>query len=227
MRFIIVLFCFLYPVFGSTQIFNQSIIKTRLIQGLIAYNPSISYEKSIYARISVEAEVSYLNRRWKSTGGEWDFGHFFYSTGVKFSIGSKYYFFKKNRLIKPTQEFSLGSPFGLYFSAQFKYKNVQVNGLKKYDFHSTYLRTINTKQSIPGISILWGKQVPLFNILSIETFGGITFQFNGNKTEEIRYSINLSEIGQTNNIKIEPLAFELGLRIGYYFKSKNKCIKLP
>ena len=223
-------------VLGSVQaqFFNAAVLKTRPLQDFVTRNPSLAFEKPLVPRFSAELELIYMNRRLQHSGREWGVGQLYDSDGLKVFAGIRYYFGKQKNPVNKlspkisyfwitysrdrSQDLPAEAPFGWFVSCQYRQLFVKTHSVRKYTLNGQYINTIRILESAPGIGLRVGRQTQFMQHWTIESYLGITRNFNFNYRQEVTGSLDPSTIGQItirdrNNV-VTP---DFGLRIGYHF----------
>jgi hypothetical protein len=147
------------------QFLQKPLLKTKPFRTAIAWNPNLSVETQIgSSRFSFNQELTYLLRL--RTSAFWTRSPLFYWTnGIQTITGCRFYFDR-----------NLKYPRGHFFSLQAGYTYTYT---KRQDHFSDpgYLYTANTTTKYPEINLAIGKQILVYNRLSIDFLLGINTIF--------------------------------------------------
>ncbi len=215
----IILSLFFIQITADAQFFHNTIIKTNPYQDIVAFNPTLGFEKPVHNRFSVEAGFMFRNRNWNSSGGEGNFGHFYKGEGYRIMLGSKVYFGKSKKiLVNENQK----APFGWFANIQVAYSYAKTFHIEKVAAVSgSYQNTVDVEKQWPEINLGIGRQFLLFKMISLEFFVGPSIYLAHKEKSTIVDSENPAEIGnsETENYPsgqiIKP---NVVVTIGYYIK---------
>lgn len=158
---------------SHAQFFKHTIVKTKLLQDIVAFNPNLVFEKPLSNKISVELDFMYRNRVWNSTGQNGDFGKFYQGDGFKLLGGSKLYFGKANKQFADGQK----APFGWFVSFQLAYSMAITHNIANPEIQGDnppYY--FDSRKNWGNINLGIGKQFYLFKTISMEFFVGPTYR---------------------------------------------------
>lgn len=158
-RYLIIIL-FLISNLANAQLLQKPVIKIKPFRYAIAWNPNLGVEAQIKSsRFAISQEVTYMLRTKDAIG----FESFFYvwSKGFHTLTECRFYFDR-----------NLKYPRGHYLSVQADYS---YSFIEKQDYFNLdgYLYTANTTIKYPEINFAIGKQILLFNRLSIDFLFGI------------------------------------------------------
>ena len=158
---------------AHTQFFNKTVIKTRLFQDIIAFNPNLGFEKTLNTKYSVEVEFLYRNRNWDSSNSEGDFGSFYNGDGYRALMGSKMYFGKSNkRFGDPSQK----APIGWFINAQIAYSFAITYNIEKESHLGTSQYKVDSRKNWMNLNFGIGRQFFLMENLVFEFYAGPTYR---------------------------------------------------
>lgn len=199
------------------QFFSNTIIKTRPLKDLIALNPNIGFEKPFHKIFSAEFEFTYRNRSWESAGGEYNFGRYYDSDGLKILVGSRVYVGKTNKHLNAiTQK----APFGWFASLQLGFNNFKIHNIEKVSFHGIYMNNVSLIKRWPELNILLGRQFYLSKHLSFESYLGPSIYLHYYEKSTIINSETQEDIGKTT-VRSYKAGWRtipnVSLTLGYHF----------
>lgn len=162
----------LFQIACQAQFFSNTIIKTRPLIGIVAFNPSFGFEKPISKKVSLEIDFMYRNKVWNSTGNEGDYGRFYNGDGYRLLLGSRVYFGKSNNYFSDATQ---NAPFGWFGVMQIAHSYAISYNIhfSKGDIESFY---VNSYKNWGNLNIGLGKQFYFFNCISFEIYLGPTFR---------------------------------------------------
>lgn len=152
---------FLISNLANAQSLQRPVIKIKPFRYAIAWNPNLGVEAQINSsRFTISQEVTYILRL--RTSPFWNrYPLFYWTNGIQTITGCRFYFDR-----------NLKYPRGHYFLLQAGYTYTYT---KSQDHYSNvgYMYTANTTTKYPEINLAIGKQILVYNRLSIDFLVGL------------------------------------------------------